>query len=142
MDHALTAFRAPALGTFLLRVALGVMWLTHSIVLKLMTFGMANLAAWMDSQGFSPRLAGPLVSAEIVGGTLILLGVHGRWASLALQPILIGALTIHAGNGWVFTSPNGGWEYPLFLMAMSIVHFLLGDGPIALTRERVEGLVR
>jgi putative oxidoreductase len=35
----------------------------------------------------------------------------------------------------VFTSPNGGWEYPVFLMAMSVVHFLLGDGPLALKRE-------
>ncbi|HEX6706939.1 MAG TPA: DoxX family protein [Albitalea sp.] len=136
MDIALNAWRAPSLATLLLRVALGAMWLTHAIVLKLMTFGLGNLAAWMDSQGFSPRLAGPLVVAEIVGGTLILLGLHGRWASLALQPVLIGALVIHAGNGWVFTAPNGGWEYPVFLMAMSAVHFLLGDGPIALRRER------
>jgi len=136
MDIALNAWRAPALAAFLLRVALGAMWLTHAVVLKLMTFGLPNLAAWMDSQGFSPRLAGPLVVAEIAGGALILLGWHGRWASLALQPILIGALVIHAGNGWVFTAPNGGWEYPVFLMAMSIVHFLLGDGPIAVRRER------
>ena len=135
MDYALHAFRAPAVGTLLLRVALGLMWLTHAIVLKLMTFGLTNLAGWLDSQGFAPWLAGPLVAAEAVGGTLILLGVHGRWVSLALQPILIGALVVHAGNGWVFSNANGGWEYPVFLMAASIAHFLLGDGPYALKRE-------
>ena len=69
--------------------------------------------------------------AEIVGGTLILLGVHGRWASLALLPVLFGAIFIHAGNGWVFTNPNGGWEYPVFLAIASVVHFLLGDGEVA-----------
>jgi putative oxidoreductase len=125
----------PAWPALLLRVALGAMWLSHSIVLKLMTFGIPGLAAWMASQGFAPQLAWPLVIAEIVGGTMILLGVYGRWASLALQPVLVGALFIHAHNGWVFTSPNGGWEYPVFLMAMSVVHFLLGDGPLALKRE-------
>jgi putative oxidoreductase len=126
----------PSLGALSLRVALGVMWLTHAIVLKVMTFGMAGLAAWMDSQGFAPVLAWPLVIAEVLGGTLILLGIHGRWASLFLQPVLIGALVVHAPNGWVFTSPNGGWEYPAFLMVASIAHFFIGDGPMAIKPER------
>jgi hypothetical protein len=30
---------------------------------------------------------------------------------------LIGAATVHWGNGWVFTTPNGGWEYPVFRAA-------------------------
>lgn len=128
--------RDPALAAFILRIALGTMWLSHSIVLKVMTFGMDGLAVWMGTQGFAPALAYPLVIAEVVGGTLILLGVYGRWASLFLQPVLIGAMVVHAGNGWVFTAANGGWEYPLFLIAASLVHFLLGDGPLALKRER------
>ena len=127
---------APALGAALLRVALGTMWLTHALVLKVMTFGIDGLARWMDSQGFPPSLALPLVIAETVGGALILLGLHGRWASLALQPVLLGALAVHAGNGWVFTSPNGGWEYPLFLIAASVAHVLLGDGAFAVRSER------
>lgn len=127
---------SPAAGTSMLRIALGVMWLTHALVLKVMTFGMANLASWMGSQGFPPSLAYPLVIAEVVGGTLILLGIHGRWASLLLQPVLLGALVIHAGNGWVFSNPNGGWEYPVFLIAMSIAHFFLGDGPLSLRPGR------
>ena len=129
--------RVPALGITILRVALATMWLTHSIVLKVMTFGMAGLAAWMGTQGFPPALAYPLVIAEIVGGLAILVGFHGRWASLLLQPVLLGAIVIHAGNGWVFTAPNGGWEYPVFLVAMSIAHFFLGDGPFAVRRERI-----
>lgn len=123
---------AIASATLLLRLSLGTMWLSHSILLKVMTFGMAGLAAWMDGAGFSPLLAYPLVIAEVVGGSAIVLGWHGRWASLVLQPVLLGALVIHAGNGWVFTNPNGGWEYPAFLIAMSIVHLLLGDGRYAL----------
>jgi putative oxidoreductase len=126
----------PAAGTLLLRLALGAMWLTHSIVLKVMTFGMAGLAQWLGSVGFAPALAYPLVIAEVVGGAAILVGFHGRWASLALQPILIGAVVVHAGNGWVFTAPNGGWEYPAFLIVMSLVHFVLGDGPHALRPQR------
>jgi len=33
-----------ALATFLLRIALGAMYLSHSILLKLMTFGLAGTA--------------------------------------------------------------------------------------------------
>jgi putative oxidoreductase len=128
--------RGPSLAASVLRVSLGLMWLSHAIILKLMTFGIAGLAAWMGTQGFPPALAWPLVIAETIGGTLILLGIHGRWASLALLPVLFGAIVVHAGNGWVFTSPNGGWEYPVFLAIASIVHFLLGDGEGALVPSR------
>ncbi len=124
------------LAAFLLRISLGVMWLTHAVLLKVMTFGMAGLAAWMDGVGLSPALAYPLVIAETLGGLAILLGWHGRWASLALLPVLIGATAIHAGNGWVFSNANGGWEYPAFLIVASIVHSLLGDGHFALRKPQ------
>ena len=122
----------PSFGPTVLRVSLGLMWLTHGLVLKLLTFGIAGLAGWLTTQGLPAALAWPLTLAEILGGTLILLGLHGRWVSLALLPILVGAIGIHAGNGWVFTNANGGWEYPVFLLAASIAHVLIGDGAFAL----------
>jgi putative oxidoreductase len=124
------------LAVLVLRIALGTMWLAHGIVLKLMQYGVPGLAKWMAGEGIPPQLAWPLVIAEVMGGWLILLGIHGRWASLALQPILVGALAIHAKNGWVFSSANGGWEYPLFLIAASVVHMLLGDGRFAVRPQR------
>nr|WP_316643185.1 DoxX family protein [uncultured Roseateles sp.] len=136
MKLALPPQASPGMGAALLRIALGLMWLSHAILLKLMTFGIAGLAAWMATQGLPPGLAWPLVIAETLGGTLILLGLHGRWASLALLPVLIGATVIHAGNGWVFTSANGGWEYPVFLLVASVAHILLGDGELAIKRSQ------
>jgi len=47
-------------------------------------------------------------------------------------PILAGAAWVHSGNGWVFNAPNGGWEYPAFLIAASLAQALLGDGRYAL----------
>lgn len=47
-------------------------------------------------------------------------------------PVLLGALSVHAGNGWVFTSPNGGWEYPAFMVVAAISVALLGNGAFAL----------
>ena len=120
------------LGAFLLRLSLGLMWLSHGLLLKLMTFGIAGLAAWLGSVGLPPALAWPLVIAETAGGLAILLGWHGRWASLALLPVLIGATAIHAGNGWVFSNANGGWEFPLFWAIVQGAIALLGSGAYAL----------
>lgn len=120
-----------SLAALSLRIALGAMWLSHSIILKLLTFGLAGFSGWMASQGLPSVLALPIVLAEIAGGILILIGWQGRWVSLALLPVLAGATWIHAGNGWVFTASGGGWEYPLFLIAASLAHFFVGDGEFA-----------
>lgn len=122
----------PGAASLLLRITLASMWISHGLILKYFTYGIAGLATWLTDQGLAAGLAAPLVLAETLGGLLILFGIYGRWVSLALLPILLGALLIHAGNGWVFSNPNGGWEYPLLLAAVSLVHTLLGDGPLAL----------
>lgn len=119
----------------LLRIALGSMWLSHGLLLKVMTFGIAGFAGFLESTGLPGALAWPITLAEIAGGVLILVGWHGRWASAALLPILLGAIWIHAGNGWVFTATNGGWEYPVFLAVASVAHVLLGDGAYAVERS-------
>ena len=48
----------------------------------------------------------------------------------------IGALWAHSGNGWVFSSANGGWEYPLYLIVLSAAQVLLGEGAFALSRRQ------
>ncbi|HEY5799900.1 MAG TPA: DoxX family protein, partial [Burkholderiaceae bacterium] len=100
-----------------------------------------GFAQFLGAQGMPAFLAWPVVLLELIGGTLIVLGVYGRFVSLALIPIMLGALAAHAGNGWVFSNPNGGWEYPAFLIAMSVVHGLLGDGAAAL-KTHPAGTVR
>jgi putative oxidoreductase len=62
---------------------------------------------------------------------------YSRWVALALVPALLGAIIwAHGSNGWVFTAPNGGWEYPLYLIVLSVAQFLLGDGALALRPAR------
>jgi putative oxidoreductase len=51
---------------------------------------------------------------------------------VALLPVLLGAVLVHAPNGWLFNAPNGGWEYPAFLAVAAIAHILIGDGAWAL----------
>ncbi len=122
-------------GATIVRASLGAMWISHAM-LKVFVFTVAGFGQFLAARALPAWAAWPVVLAEIVGGTLILLGIGGRRVSLALLPILIVAFSTHWPNGWVFTAPNGGWEYPLFLIAMSVAHALLGDGAYALGGAR------
>jgi putative oxidoreductase len=126
------------LAAFVLRVSLGVMYLTHSLVLKVGTFGMAGTVHFFESLGLPGWTAWATAIAEAVGGALLILGVGSRYVALALTPILAGAIWVHAGNGWVFSAPNGGWEYPLYLVVLSVVQALSGDGAYALAPRNAD----
>ncbi|MGZ5875717.1 MAG: DoxX family protein [Bradyrhizobium sp.] len=117
------------------------MYLAHSLVLKLSTYGLAGTASFFVGVGLPGWLAYVTFAAEAVGGVLLIPGVQTRWVVLALSPALFGAIIwVHAGNGWVFTAPNGGWEYPAFLIVVSVVQFLLGDGAYSLAPAKQVGL--
>ena len=129
-----------AYGALLLRVSLGTMYLTHGVVLKWWTFGLQGTAGYFESLGLPAALAYATIFAELIGGTMLILGIQSRWVALALSPILLGALWVHSGNGWVFTAQGGGWEYPLYLIVLSLVQALVGDGAHALSPSRTLAL--
>jgi len=124
--------RTAPLAALVLRIALGVMFLAHAL-LKYYVFTLPGTVQFFQSLGLPAVLAYATFWAELLGGLLILAGVYARWVSFALVPILLGAAWAHAGNGWVFSAPNGGWEYPAFLAAAAIAQGLLGDGAYALS---------
>jgi putative oxidoreductase len=121
------------IGLTLLRVSLGAMWIAHAL-LKIFVFTMAGTVQFFEAQGLPGLLAYPVAGAELLGGIAILAGFHGRVASALLLPILGGALLVHAPNGWVFSAPGGGWEYPAFLAMASLAHALSGDGAWAVRK--------
>jgi putative oxidoreductase len=123
-------------AALLLRVSLGIMFIAHSLILKAMTFTLAGTAQYFESLGLPAFLAYATFGAELIGGVLLVLGVQSRWVALALLPVLFGAAWVHIGNGWVFSGPGGGWEYPLYLIVLSVAQALLGDGAYALKASR------
>ena len=118
-------------GALLLRVTLGTMFVAHAL-LKYFVFTLPGTAQFFQSLGLPGALGYLTFAAELVGGVLLILGVYARQVALALVPILAGATWAHAGNSWVFSAPNGGWEYPAFLTIAAIVQYLIGDGAYAL----------
>jgi putative oxidoreductase len=133
----MTDLRLSPYAALILRLALGIMFLAHSIVLKLMTFGLPGTAQFFQSVGLPAWLAYFTFATEAIGGALLVLGVQSRWVALLLSPFLIGALvTVHFANGWVFTANGGGWEYPAYLFVLCIVQAMIGDGAWALSPSR------
>lgn len=115
-----------------LRLGLGVMFLAHGLWLKGVVYTLPGTAAFFAAVGLPGPLAYVVFAAESIGGVLLIAGVQVRLVALALLPVLLGATWVHWPNGWLFTSPGGGFEYPLFLALATGVQALLGAGAGAL----------
>jgi putative oxidoreductase len=128
----MTDLRTVPYAALLLRISLGVMFLAHAAV-KLFIFTPAGTAQFFSSVGLPPFFAYIVICAEVCGGAALILGIWPRIVALLLTPILFGAIaSVHAANGWLFTNPNGGWEYPAFWAVGLIALALIGDGALAL----------
>jgi putative oxidoreductase len=125
--------RTAPYGAFLLRLTLGGLFLAHA-GLKLFIFTPAGTASFFGRIGLPPELAYVVMTAEILAGIALVLGIYTRWVALAAAPILLGAIvTVHGPAGFFFNNPQGGWEYPAFWVVALVVQALLGDGNYALT---------
>lgn len=122
-------------GTALLRISLGIIFIAHSLYLKLVVFTLPGTAGFFESIGLPAFLAYVTFAAESIGGIALVLGFYARWAALSLIPIALGATWAHSSAGWVFSNAGGGWEYPLFLAVASAVIALQGNGRLALQRQ-------
>lgn len=121
-------------AALILRLGLGVMWIAHAL-LKYIVFSIPGFAGFLGSVGMPGFMAWPIFIMELAGGLMILTGLYSRLVALLLIPVMAGAMWVHLGNGWVFSSPNGGWEYPAFLILVSVVHILLGEGALSIKRN-------
>lgn len=134
MSQHIASSASTHLGISLLRLSLGVMWISHAL-LKLLVFTLPGTAQFFESVGYPGFLAYPVFGIELLGGVALVLGIYARQVALALVPVMAAAAWVHVPNGWVFTSPGGGWEYPVFLIVASLALWLLGDGAAAIKRS-------
>jgi putative oxidoreductase len=127
----MTDTRRIDIATGVLRTGLGAMFIAHAL-LKYFVFTLPGTAQFFESLGLPGALGYITVVAELVGGVMLVMGAYTRIVAFALLPVLLGATWAHFGNGWVFTAPHGGWEYPAFLTLAAVVVGLLGDGRYAI----------
>ena len=126
-------------AALLLRVTLGLAFLAHGLVLKLLTFGLAGTMGFFGSIGYPPIFGAIVAFAEIAAGVALIAGFQVRLVSLLALPIMIGATLQHLPNGWVFNSNGGGWEFPAIWTVLLLVQAGLGAGALALDPARLLG---
>ena len=114
----------------LLRVGVGVIMTAHGAVKLSDPSGTAEHFASMGLvlPGLSTVLA---IAGEFVGGLGLIIGALTRIAALGpLCTMLVAILAVHSGNG--LFAHNGGWEYPLTLLLVSLLFVVRGGGPYSL----------
>jgi putative oxidoreductase len=126
------------LAWLVVRLTAGGMLLVHGIT-KLMTSSVTAFAAnSLARRGIEPAL--PLAYIvwflETVGAICIMLGLFTRFFALAVGiQFLIITFVAHWPNGFGWSSPRGGWEYPLFWGLIILAIGLRGGGPYSLDRK-------
>jgi len=121
----------PELGLAVLRVALGVIFITHGAA-KLFG-GMDGTIAFFGSIGIPlPVVAAWSVALlEFVGGIFLVFGLLVTPISLLLiLQLLAGIVLVHAPNGWWVIGPeaNGGVEFSVALIAGLLMLVFGGPG--------------
>ncbi len=124
--------RTAPYAALVLRVSLGILFIAHGLLLKVLTFTVPGTVGFFESIGYPGFFAYLVILGEIGGGLALILGVWTRAIALLLLPIMIGATLQHLGNGWLFSAPGGGWEFPAFWTVLLVVQAQLGDGAWAL----------
>jgi len=128
----MTDTQTSAYGAFILRVSLGMLFIAHA-GLKLFVFTPAGTVVFFAGLGLPAVMAYATIAAELFGGIALILGVFTRVVSLALIPILLGAIVlVHGKAGFFFQNPNGGWEFIAFWIVALVTQALIGEGAFAL----------
>lgn len=119
------------LALLFLRLVVGALFVGHGTQKAFGWFGgygITGTAGFMEQLGLKPGRLHATAAAfgETVGGLLVLLGL---WtpvgAALIVAVMLVAIKTVHLAKGvW---NTNGGFEYPLTLIAVAL--FLAANGP-------------
>jgi putative oxidoreductase len=110
-----------------IRAALGTIFIVHS--LKKFDPTWQN---WLIDMGLPPELQIPIALTELIGGTMLLVGVLTRITGVLFSLILLGAIfQIRWENGFFIS--QGGWEWDLVMLAVALTIIAAGPGRISIS---------
>ena len=98
-------------------------------------YGLEGTAQFMATQGLTPGFIMALLVgiAEFFGGIALLLGFLTRLSSVVLSMTMVVAIfSVHFSSG-LFVA-NGGYEFALALLAMSVALIFLGGGRLSVDK--------
>jgi putative oxidoreductase len=116
-------------GLIVIRLAIGLMLMTHGLNKIFGAGGISGTARWFEELGLRPgRLhAWTAAATEIGAGALVSLGLIFPAPCAAFVGLMtVASLTDHRGKGFfVF---KGGWEYVVFIGVIAVALAFLGPG--------------
>lgn len=124
------------LGLFVVRLAVGLTFAAHGAQKALGWWGGPGFAGWAGAIGrmrFSPTKfwAGVSAYVELAGGLLFAAGLLTPFAAaLLFAQALVIVFRVHLPKG--FWNSKGGIEFPLQLLAGSLLIMLAGPGALSL----------
>ncbi len=116
-----------------LRVVTGLAFFYHGYQ-KVMVMGVEGVVGFFSGVGipFAGLLAYLVSYGELLGGIALMVGFLTHWVSKANILIMLGAIGfVHWGveGGWFNGyGAQGGYEYPLLLLAVSVFFMTAGSG--------------
>ncbi len=119
------------LGLLVMRLVLGVIMVAHGWpkLMNISKFASGPLA----HIGVPGWMAYLVVTAEVVGGALLVLGLLTPFAALAVSiDMTVAILKVHLRNG---LTGQGGYEFPLVLLSVAFALIFFGAGPLSLDRR-------
>lgn len=130
-------------AALVLRVPVGIIFTAHGAQKLFGSFGghgLEGTGQWMASIGLEPGYLMALLAggAEFFGGLALLAGLLVRPAAAVLAvTMLVAIFTVHIGNG-LFMS-NGGYEFGLALLAITVALVFSGGGALSVDRRLTAG---
>ncbi len=123
-------------GYVLIRFAAGAVFMYHGYAKLFLGFAPVVAKNILTPMGFPvPEiLAYWLGILELFGGAALALGLLTRPIALMLAIEMIFVVMWHYPNGYFFTSPKGGYEFPLVMLLIYIGIFLNGSGRCSIDR--------
>ena len=122
---------ACTLAPLTLRLALGSIFVAHGYQ-KVFVNGTAAVSESFAQMGMIlPQVTGPLVCyTEFIGGIFLLVGFLTPLASFMIACVMaVAVLLVHLPNGLI---GQGGYEFPLSLLAGALALLFMGAGPLSL----------
>ena len=127
--------RLQPLALLVLRVVLGAVMIGHGY--GKVFGGLPHFAQFISSLGLPGWLAYASAVTEFFGGILIIAGLLSRFVSLAILIDLgVAIWKVHWKHGFL---GEGGYQFPLALVAIAFALIFFGAGPIALDSIRKGG---
>lgn len=127
--------RTASYAALLLRVTLGLMFIAHLYwKFEILPGGLHTWWSGFASNGYPFFVPWYVISAEFAGAMLLIPGIHTRWVSLYILPMMLGAAQFWLmRRGFYFTA--AGAELPILWSILLIIQALLGSGPYTVIKD-------